>query len=72
MNIIEHTPINLGNDDCDIVNAYIYRTSDLREYRLVINYPVSPRITDEFSNDEIEALWATQYPKWNDRLFPTF
>ena len=71
MNIIESTPINLGNDDCDIVNAFIYRTSDLREYRLVINYPVAPRITDEFSNDEIEALWSAQYPEWNDLLFST-
>jgi len=71
MNIIESTPINLGNDDCDIVNAFIYRTSDLREYKLVINYPVAPRITDEFSNDEIEALWSAQYPKWNNILFST-
>ena len=71
MNIIESTPINLGNDDCDIVNAFIYRTSDLREYKLVINYPVAPRITDEFSNDEIEALWSAQYPEWNDLLFST-
>ena len=69
--IIASTPIVLGNDDFDIVNAYIYRTSDLREYELVINYPVLSRITNEFSNDDIEALWSTQYPQWNNLLFST-
>ena len=70
MNIIESTPINLGNDDCDIVNAFIYKQGN-GTLHLHIDYPTSERITNEFEQSDIDALWECQYPEWNDRLFST-
>ena len=69
MNIIESTPINLGNDDCDIVNAFIYKQNGV--LHLHIDYPTSDRITNEFRQSDIDALWECQYPEWNDLLFST-
>ena len=69
MNIIESTPINLGNDDCDIVNAFIYKQNDT--LHLHIDYPTSDRITNEFEHSDIDALWECQYPEWNNILFST-
>ena len=69
MNIIESTPINLGNDDCDIVNAFIYKQNGT--LHLHIDYPTSDRITNEFEHSDIDALWECQYPEWNDLLFST-
>jgi len=69
MNIIESTPINLGNDDCDIVNAFIYKQKGT--LHLHIDYPTSDRITNEFEHSDIDALWECQYPEWNDLIFST-
>ena len=85
MNIIESTPINLGNDDCDIVNAFIYKQNGT--LHLHIDYPTSERIlnaigtesantalivaTNDYEQSYIDALWECQYPEWNDLLFST-
>ena len=67
MNIIESTPINLGNDDCDIVNAFIYKQGN-DYFRLHIDFPKSERITNEFSEEEIERMWDEQYPMWSFKV----
>jgi hypothetical protein len=72
MNLIENTPIVLDNDNADVINAAVYQTLDLRSYKVVINYPVASRITDEYSNCDIEYFWSQQYPEWDKKIYGHF
>jgi hypothetical protein len=72
MNLIENTPIVLDNDNADVINAAVYQTLDLRSYKVVINYPVASRITDEYSNGDIEYFWSQQYPEWDKKIYGHF
>ena len=66
MTIVDHTPINLHNDQCDIVNATIYRTGNFPNHRLNVTFHDLPaRLSEDFSNDDLYRLWAEQYPEWN-------
>lgn len=69
MKIIEATPITLPNAAADMVTAFVYMLAHEETPRVSINYPVTPRITDEFTNAEIDELWSSQYPAWNARIF---
>ena len=72
MTIVEHTPINLHNDNCDIVNATIYRTGNYPNHRLNVTFSDLPaRLRDEFSDDDLYRLWAEQHPQWNDLILLT-
>jgi len=68
MKIIASTPINLPNDEADVVNAIIYKELN-GSLHLHIDYPTSPRVSDEFTNDDIDRLWEQQYPNYNKLLF---
>jgi len=72
MTIVERTPIALPNDQCDVVNAIIYRTGNYPNQRYMVSIDaLNSRLENEFTQSQIEELWSEQYPQWNDLIFST-
>jgi hypothetical protein len=66
MTIVEQTPISLPTDQCDIVNATIYRTGNYPNQRYNVTISNVPaRLSKEYSNDDLYRLWAEQHPEWD-------
>jgi hypothetical protein len=68
--IIEQTPITLPNDYADTVSALIYAEGDYPKlnYRVAFG-DIPARLQDDYSQSDIEKLWADQYPEWNETIF---